>query len=135
VRSQQCVMMGYVHNTTKIWRLWDPVESRIIQASNIMFDETLIEGKCVIDEPSRDTLHDLANLDSHSLDFSEDENIDTSAETIPSRLLIEVQRNIPKRQSNSCSQSVEANYRASASGIAVDPIIYAEAIVGDQHNG
>jgi len=43
--------MGYVHNTTKIWCFWDPVESDIIQASNVKFDETLIEGKRIIDEP------------------------------------------------------------------------------------
>ena len=111
------------------------MESHIIQASNVKFHETLIEGKRVIDEPFRDNLHDLANPESLSVDLSEDENIDTSAETIPSGLLIEVQQNIAKRQSNLCSQSVEANHRTSASGIPVDPTSYAEAIVCDQHNG
>jgi len=23
-RSKKCMMFGYVHNTTKVWKLWDP---------------------------------------------------------------------------------------------------------------
>jgi len=84
--------MGYVHITSKIRHLWDPVEGLIILTSNFKFDATLIAGKRVINKPFTDTLHDLANPESQSIDLSEDENIYTSAETIASGLLIEVQQ-------------------------------------------
>jgi len=32
-------MLGYMHNSTTIWRLWDPERKRVIQASNVRFDE------------------------------------------------------------------------------------------------
>ena len=43
--SRQCLILDYVHDTTKIWRLWDPVESHEIQASNVRFDESRMERK------------------------------------------------------------------------------------------
>ena len=41
-RSRECIMLGYVHDSTTIWRLWDPIEKRIIQASNVIFEEDMI---------------------------------------------------------------------------------------------
>jgi len=41
-RSRECIMLGYVHDSTTIWRLWDPIEKRIIQASNVVFEEDTI---------------------------------------------------------------------------------------------
>ena len=38
-KSCCCTMLGYIHNTTKIWRLWDPIQKGIINASNVTFDE------------------------------------------------------------------------------------------------
>jgi len=32
-------MLGYVHNTTKLWRVWDPVQRSIVNAANVVFDE------------------------------------------------------------------------------------------------
>jgi len=32
-------MLSYVHDRTTIWRLWDPDRKRVIQASNVRFDE------------------------------------------------------------------------------------------------
>jgi hypothetical protein len=37
-------MVGYVHDTTKIWRLWDPDSGRVFQASDVLFDEDTIDG-------------------------------------------------------------------------------------------
>src|SRR5204863_3891343 len=38
-KSRYCTMLGYVHNTIKIWRLWDPIQKGVINASNITFNE------------------------------------------------------------------------------------------------
>jgi len=43
-RSKRCIFLGYVHDTTGIWRLWDPAGSRIVQASDIVFDESKVLG-------------------------------------------------------------------------------------------
>lgn len=110
-RSRQCMMLGYVHDTTKIWRLWDPVESRVIQASNVKFDETLIEGKRVIDEQARDTLQGLANSEIAGHDSSDGDEIETSAEGVSNGMIMEAQKMI------------------------AEPASYAEAIVCDQHAG
>jgi hypothetical protein len=37
-------MVGYIHDTTKIWRLWDPDSHQVFQASDILFDEDTIDG-------------------------------------------------------------------------------------------
>jgi len=37
--SQECVMLGYVHQTTKIWRLWNQSTRQVIQVSDVNFDE------------------------------------------------------------------------------------------------
>ena len=40
--SSMCMMLGYVHNTTKIWRIWDFKSGRIgraVECSNVVFDE------------------------------------------------------------------------------------------------
>jgi hypothetical protein len=41
-RSRPCMMLGYVHDTTKIWRLWDferGIHGGAIECSNVIFDE------------------------------------------------------------------------------------------------
>jgi hypothetical protein len=41
-RSRPCMMLGYVHDTTKIWRLWDferGLHGGAIECSNVIFDE------------------------------------------------------------------------------------------------
>jgi hypothetical protein len=43
-RSRECIMIGYVHNTSKIWRLWDPKFRRIVCSSDVIFDESRIPG-------------------------------------------------------------------------------------------
>ena len=32
-------MLGYIHNTAKLWYLWDPIQKSAINATNIRFDE------------------------------------------------------------------------------------------------
>ena len=40
-RSRLCMMLGYVHQTTKIWRIWDFTTNRAIECSNALFNEEL----------------------------------------------------------------------------------------------
>jgi len=44
-RAKKCVFLGYVHETVKIWRLWDPQSNRVIQASDVRFVEAEIMGE------------------------------------------------------------------------------------------
>jgi len=39
-RARPCAFVGYVHNTQKIWRIWDHVIGKTVQASDIRFDES-----------------------------------------------------------------------------------------------
>jgi len=32
-RPKECMMLGYVHNTTKIWKIWDPEQMDVTQCS------------------------------------------------------------------------------------------------------
>ena len=39
-RGRACMMLGYVHNTTKIWRVWDfSGRGRAVESSNVVFVE------------------------------------------------------------------------------------------------
>jgi len=46
--SRECIMLGYVHDSTTIWGLWDPIEKRIIQALNVIFEETTIASNHIV---------------------------------------------------------------------------------------
>ena len=36
--------MGYVHDSGKIWRLWDSGSGRVFEASDVVFDELRVMG-------------------------------------------------------------------------------------------
>jgi transposase InsO family protein len=38
-KTRCCIMLGYVHDTIRIWRLWDPIQRAVINATSIRFDE------------------------------------------------------------------------------------------------
>ena len=38
-RADALFMLGYVHDSTTIWRFWDPRRRQVIQASNVIFSE------------------------------------------------------------------------------------------------
>jgi len=48
-------MLGYVHNTTKIWRIWDPEQRKVVNCSDVEFDETQTAHISCIDNEN-DTL-------------------------------------------------------------------------------
>jgi len=39
-RAKACMILGYVHDTTKIWRIWDPDFGKAINCSDVYFDES-----------------------------------------------------------------------------------------------
>ena len=43
-------MIGYVHDATTMWRLWDTVEKRMSTASNVIFDEGKIVGNASFED-------------------------------------------------------------------------------------
>jgi hypothetical protein len=40
-RSKHAMMVGYVHNSTSMWRIWDPDFKKTIQTSDVEFDEEI----------------------------------------------------------------------------------------------
>jgi hypothetical protein len=38
-RSRKCMMVGYVHHTTKLWKLYDPEFKKVLHCSDVEFDE------------------------------------------------------------------------------------------------
>jgi hypothetical protein len=40
-RSKHAMMVGYVHNSTSMWRIWDPDFKKTIQTSDVDFDEEI----------------------------------------------------------------------------------------------
>jgi len=52
-RSRKCMILEYVHNTTKIWKLWDPGQMKVTQCSDIKFDGATnfhTEGRPLVNE-------------------------------------------------------------------------------------
>lgn len=124
-------MLGYINDTTKIWRLWDPIQERVIQASNVRFDESMMEGKRIINEETKDTLRALANSE-----LAEDSQSENIADIVPcldgdarsSGLVIEVQlvAEVPLRQDMLSNQKPL---------IVLHPNGYKEALSSDHHEG
>ena len=131
--SRQCIMLGYVHDTSKIWRLWDPIEGRAIQASNVRFDESLIEGKRVIDEKASDTLHSLTNSEDIDIGASENESCAAEYEARPSGLYVRGKRACAKEAQDLSSEVLLAE--EAKSPVTLDPNSYSEAIACTQQNG
>jgi len=38
-RSKACMMVGYVHDSTTLWRIWDPEHNTVKDQSDVIFDE------------------------------------------------------------------------------------------------
>jgi len=37
-KSRRCIHLGYIHNTTKLWRIWDLASSRVTHVADVVFD-------------------------------------------------------------------------------------------------
>jgi hypothetical protein len=66
-RSRKCMMVGYVHHTTKLWKLYDPEFKKVLHCSDVEFDEDVncyISCPTMIDDgigpfglPTREPIH------------------------------------------------------------------------------
>jgi hypothetical protein len=48
-RSKQCMMLDF-HDTPKIWRIWDPEHRKVVNCSDIIFDENQTAYICIGNE-------------------------------------------------------------------------------------
>jgi len=64
-KSRRCIHLGYVHNTTKLGRVWDIATGRVIQAADVIFDDRSFGGRT-----SSRSLHPLSTLLNDELDNS-----------------------------------------------------------------
>jgi transposase InsO family protein len=69
-KSQKCVHMGYVWNTTKMWRLWDPIGRRVVVGSNVKFDEHNQGGRERSVKPMEDAHGDTTHKTEESIEAS-----------------------------------------------------------------
>jgi len=51
-RAKACMMLGYVHDTTKIWHIWDPDFGKAVNCSDLYFDESQTYMSCMADNES-----------------------------------------------------------------------------------
>jgi len=72
-RSQECVMLGYVHETAKIWRLWNPETKKVIQASDVYFDENKIVSVKASDNSGTDVLKAVLPEEGESIWYDDED--------------------------------------------------------------
>jgi transposase InsO family protein len=90
-RSSVCMMLGYVHNTTKVWRLWDfksGKTGRAVECSSVVFQE---EENAHTNEQKFEAIEfpdDAGNLhDIHEVDETDQANDLSRQETSKSKTI------------------------------------------------
>ena len=73
-RSQECIILGYMHQTTKIWRLWNPSTKQVIQASDARFGEERLVSLVAGTDVLRTVLQE--NQAMNTVWFDDDDNND-----------------------------------------------------------
>jgi len=79
-------MLGYVHNTTKVWRLWDFSSGRTgraIECSSVVFqeeenahaDEQKMQIADSVFPDAADELHDDLHEEIHEIDETDETNV------------------------------------------------------------
>ena len=58
-RARLCAFVGYIHMTQKIWRIWDPVIGKTVQASDRRCDESETLNVLKADVPESTVLEAL----------------------------------------------------------------------------
>jgi len=99
----------------------------------VKFDESLVEGKRVIDEKSNDTLRSLANPENTDIEVSNDDSGASDIEAIPRGLLVASGQGSSEIYQDLHPQAVNAE--EAKSPIILNQNGYAEAIACAQRNG
>ena len=79
-RSRLCTIIGYVHDATTMWGLWDTVEGRMITASNVIFNKRVIVGDVGFEDVLKEVLPE---------EVYTDEECEEHEERLPSESLVE----------------------------------------------
>jgi hypothetical protein len=80
-RSNPSMMLGYVHNTTKIWRIWDfnsGKTGRAVECSSVVFDEKEDAFTCPTGERSKVIEFPEDPQESHEVEEMNIERMDDS---------------------------------------------------------
>ena len=51
-KTRRCTLLGYVHNTGKLWRLWDVRRQRVVNGASVRFDEGGFGGRIPQETPT-----------------------------------------------------------------------------------
>jgi len=78
-RSQECIMLGYVHQTTKIWRLWNQSTKQVIQVSDVKFDEDKLVSLVAGTDVLRTVLQENETMNTVWFDDDDDEALDSAS--------------------------------------------------------
>jgi len=66
-RSVECTLVSYINSTVKIWRLWNPEGGqlgRVVNASDVHFDELRVAGKRLPELPPTEVLNQILSSES-----------------------------------------------------------------------
>ena len=50
-KTRRCTLLGYVHNTTKLWRLWDVRRQTVVNGASVRFDEAGFGSRAAEEAP------------------------------------------------------------------------------------
>ena len=53
-KSRECIMIGYVHSSTTIWKLWDRSHKSLVHSSDVIFHESTVLGAQVPNDHETD---------------------------------------------------------------------------------
>jgi len=65
-------MLGYLHNTIKIWRIWDPEQWKVVNCSDVKFDQNQTARISCIDNEN-----DALELPEQELIYTEEQVVET----------------------------------------------------------
>ena len=77
-KSRHCIHLGYVHNTMKLWCVWDPASRPTIRVADVVFDEASFCGRACTS-----SVHPLSTLLSDEVDYSVSSHVPPPLSTIP----------------------------------------------------
>ena len=61
-KSQKCIMIGYVHSSNPIWKLWDRNRKSLVHSSDVIFHESTVLGTQVLNDSETDKRSEIFSL-------------------------------------------------------------------------